>query len=112
MDGKIETTFTYNKGSFKGEQKTYYPTAFVRENSGNAVWGMQFIWPIKAEYRIVYVDPSYQFTIVGRSKRDYVWLMARESVMAQSDYDRLLSIIEEEGYDLSKIRRVPHQQVP
>ena len=49
---------------------------------------------------------------MGRSKRDYVWLMARESVMAQSDYDRLLSIIEEEGYDLSKIRRVPHQQVP
>ena len=87
----------------------YHPTAFIREGSGNAVWGMQFVWPIKAEYRIVYLDTDYQFTIIGRSKRDYVWLMAREPIIAETDYDRLLKIIAEEGYDLGKIRRVPQQ---
>lgn len=109
IDGQIETTFSFNKGGFDGKKKTYRPTAFIQEGTGNAVWGMQFIWPIKAEYRIVYVDPDYQFTIIGRSQRDYVWLMARDSVIAADDYDRLLSIIAEEGYDLSKIRRVPQQ---
>jgi apolipoprotein D and lipocalin family protein len=108
-NGKITTTFRFNEGSSNGEEKTYHPTAFIRENTGNAIWGMQFIWPIKAEYRIVYIDPTYDFTIIGRSKRDYVWLMARRPIIADTDYQRLLAMIAEEGYDLSKIRRVPQQ---
>ena len=109
IDGKVSTTFSFNKGSFSGEQKIYNPTGFVREGTGNAVWGMQFVWPFKAEYRVVYVDPEYQFTIIGRSKRDYVWLMARDAQVSESDYQRLIDIIDDEGYDLSKVRRVPHQ---
>lgn len=111
VNGRVATTFTFNKGGFEGERKTYQPTAFVREGSGNAVWGMQFVWPIKAEYRVVYIDPEYQFTIIGRTKRDYVWLMARQPVIAEDDYKRLLSIIEQEGYDLDKLRLVPQQSV-
>lgn len=111
VDGKIATTFSFNKGGFDGDRKTYKPTAFIREGTGNAVWGMQFVWPIKAEYRIVFIDPDYEFTIIGRTKRDYVWLMARQPIIADSVYDRLVRIIEEEGYDLSKLRRVPQQAV-
>lgn len=109
VDGKVATTFSFNEGGFDGKEKTYHPTAFIQEGTGNGVWGMQFVWPIKAEYRIVYIDSAYQFTIIGRSKRDYVWLMAREPSIAEADYDRLLRIIDEEGYDLDKVRLVPHQ---
>jgi len=109
VDGKVATTFSFNKGGFDGKKKIYRPKAFIQECTGNAVWGMQFVWPIKAEYRIVYIDPDYQFTIIGRSKRDYVWLMARDADVQATDYDRLIRIIAEEGYDLSKIRRVPQQ---
>ena len=107
-DGKIATTFTFNKGSFQGEKKTYRPTGFIRENTGNAVWGMQFVWPIRAEYRVVYVDDDYQQTIIGRSKRDYVWLMARSPNIDDTAYQRLVDIVVEQGYDPSLLRRVPH----
>ena len=108
VDGKVATTFTFNKGSLSGPQKTYNPTGFIVEGTGNAVWGMQFVWPIKAEYRVVYISESYDMTIIGRTKRDYVWLMARQSDISDADYNELLQIIEEEGYDLDKVRRVPH----
>ena len=107
VDGVVATTFTFNEGGFNGKQKTYKPTAFVRDGTGNAVWGMQFVWPIKAEYRVVYIDPDYEFTIIGRSKRDYVWLMARAPSIADTDYRRLVDIIEGQGYDLDKLRKVP-----
>jgi apolipoprotein D and lipocalin family protein len=106
-NGKIATTFTFNNGGFDGKQKIYTPTASVRDGSGNAIWGMQFVWPFKAEYRIIYVDPNYEFTIIGRSKRDYVWLMARDASIAEADYQRLISIIQEQGYDLDNLRKVP-----
>ncbi len=109
VDGKIATTFTFNKGGISGPLKTYKPTGFVKEGTGNAVWGMQFIWPIKAEYRIVYISPSYDLTIIGRTKRDFVWIMARQANISDADYNRLLGIVEEEGYDITKVRRVPHE---
>ncbi|MEX0324826.1 MAG: lipocalin family protein [Puniceicoccaceae bacterium] len=104
---RIDTTFTFNKGGFDGPLKEYNPTGFVSEES-DALWGMQFIWPIKAEYRIVYLDDNYTQTIIGRSKRDYVWIMARTPEIPEADYQKLLDIVAAEGYDLSQIRKVPH----
>ena len=50
-DGTIDTTFTFNKGAPNGPLKVYTPRGFLIDKSSNAVWGMQFIWPFKAEYR-------------------------------------------------------------
>lgn len=110
-DGTIATTFTFNKGSFDGKLKTYQPHGFVVENSGNALWGMQFIWPIKAEYRIAYLDENYTQTIIARNARDYVWIMARSPVMSDTDYAHLTQFVSKLGYDIKKLRRVPHQTI-
>jgi len=107
-DGTIETTFTFNEGSFDGEKKTYTPKGFVRDEKTNAEWGMQFIWPIKADYRIVHLDEDYETTIIGRRKRDYVWVMARSKEIADARYEKLVEKVGALGYDTSKLRKVPH----
>ena len=107
-DGTIETTFRFNKGGFDGPLKTYTPRGFVEDTQSNAVWGMQFIWPFKAEYRIVHLEPDYSVTVIGRTRRDYVWIMARRPRIPEEDYARLLSFLVEQGYDVAKIRKVPH----
>jgi apolipoprotein D and lipocalin family protein len=107
-DGTIDTVFTFNKGAFDGPLKRYTPRGFVRDESG-AVWGMQFLWPIKADYRIVYVSEDYTRTIVGRQARDHVWIMAREPSLSSDEYASLLATVTREGYDVSKLRLVPQQ---
>lgn len=106
-DGSIATSFTFRKGGFDGPLKRYRPTGFVVDNSGNALWGMQFVWPIKAEYRIAYLDPAYQHTIIARNARDYAWIMARTPHMDDADYAQLVELIRGYGYDVSKLRKVP-----
>lgn len=108
-DGTVPTTFRFREGGFEGERKTYHPTGYVIDTQSNAVWGMQFIWPIKADYRIVFLDESYSQTVIGRTARDYVWLMARTPEIPDSDYQRFLTLIAEEGYDVSKVRKVPQR---
>ncbi len=108
-DGTIETTFSFNKGSFDGPLKVSNPKGFVRDHPSNAVWGMQFIWPIKAEFLVAYVNDEYTQTVIGRSKRDYVWIMARTPSIPQADYQKILEFLDNEGYDLSKIQKVPQQ---
>jgi len=108
-DGSIKTTFTFRKGSPKGELKSYHPTGFVVPNTGNAIWGMQFIWPIKAEYRIVYLDEAYQTTIIARNARDYVWLMSRNPSMTNDQYSGFVAQIQAMGYDINKLVKIPQE---
>ena len=107
-DGTIGTTFTFNEGNLNGPPKTYKPKGFVIKNSGNAEWGMQFIWPIKAQYKIVYLDDAYQNTIIARDDRDYVWIMSREKKIEQKTLERLVEKIKIDGYDINKIRWIEH----
>ena len=108
-DGSIATTFTFNKGAFDGKAKKYEPKGFVRPDTGNALWGMQFIWPIKAEFRIAYLDSAYQTTIIARNARDYVWLMARTPQIDDAEYVRLTTLIKSWGYDMTKLVKSPQQ---
>jgi apolipoprotein D and lipocalin family protein len=111
-DGTIETTFTFRDGGFDGEPKRYTPRGYVVDRGSNAVWGMQFVWPIKADYRIAYLARDYSQTVIAREKRDYVWIMARTPRIADEDYERLVRFVAAQGYDVSKIRRVPQRDRP
>lgn len=108
-DGTIGVTFTFNEGGFDGPRKEYHPKGFVGTDGSNAIWGMQFVWPIKAEYLIAFLDADYTQTVVARSSRDYVWLMARTPTVSDADYDRFVRQIAAWGYDVGKLRRVPQR---
>lgn len=107
-DGRIQTTFRYRQGAHDAELNTMRPIGTVVAGTGNAVWGMQFVWPIQAEYVIAYLNEDSSQTIVARSERDYVWIMARTPRLSDGDYEALLARVKAMGYDLAKVRKVPH----
>ena len=106
-DGTIRTTFRYRNGSADAPMKTMEPVGRVVPGTNNAVWEMQFVWPIQAEYVIVDLAPDYSRTIVGRSKRDYVWLMSRQPSLPAPELAAAIQKIRELGYDTTKLRMVP-----
>ena len=108
-DGTIATTFTFRAGGFDGEEKRYTPRGFVVDRTSNALWGMQFVWPVKADYRIVWLADDYSQTVIGRERRDYVWIMARTPQIPETDYQRLLALVGAQGYDVTQVRKVPQR---
>lgn len=108
-DGRIMTTFRFRKGSFDAPVKVMHPVGRVIPGTGNAVWDMQVYWPIKAEYVIVGLNDDYSQTIIGRSKRDYAWVMARTPTISDADYDAALAKLKALGYSLDNLRKVPQQ---
>jgi len=107
-DGTISTLFTCRKDSFEGEIKTMKPKAVVRDTA-NANWGLQFVWPLRVEHLIAYLSPDYSQTIIARTKRDYVWIMARTPAISDGDFETLAAKVAELGYDRSKLQRVPQR---
>jgi apolipoprotein D and lipocalin family protein len=81
----------------------------VLDKETNSVWGMQFVWPFKGDFRIVYLNDDYTQTVIGREKRDYVWIMSRQPTIPEADYRRIVELLAREGYDTAEIRKVPQR---
>jgi apolipoprotein D and lipocalin family protein len=107
-DGRIKTTYSFRDGAFEGPLREYHPTGFVHDRITNAEWRMQFLWPFKSAYLIAHVDETYSSTIIGVPDRSNVWLMTRTPNLSQEAYMGLLGVADGLGFDVSKIKRVPH----
>ncbi|HSG91077.1 MAG TPA: lipocalin family protein [Pseudomonadales bacterium] len=108
-DGAVATTFRLRRGGFDADLSEFHPTGHVVPDTGNAVWGMQFVWPLRADYRIMRFDPEAGITVIGRRARDYVWIMARTPQLPEARWRELVAFAASAGYDAEQIRRVPQR---
>lgn len=106
-DGTVATTFTFREGGADGELRRMTPTGYIVDTASNAVWGMQFVWRIKADFRIAYLSEDYGVTVIARQRRDYVWVMARTPQIPEAQYEEIVKRIAAWGYDVARLRRVP-----
>lgn len=107
----VETTFSFRRGAFDGPLETMHATGHVSERETGR-WGMHFYWwqgPFRFEYVVADVDGDYNEVVIGRSARDYVWVMARTPTIPDSSWARLIRVVQNAGYDSSKLRRVPQR---
>ena len=107
-DGSIDTRYRFRQDSFDGPLKSFNPTAFVYNTETNTEWRMQFLWPFKSVYLIAYVADDYSQTIIGVPNRDFVWIMSRTPEVSEDEYQRLLQLTIDAGYDAESIVRIPH----
>ncbi len=108
-EGVIETTYTFLDGGFDGPEKRFTPKGWVYDRDTNAEWRMQFVWPFKAAYLIVYLDQDYQKTIIGVPDRGNIWIMSRTPQMSEAEYLQMLSYAAGLGYDITKVKRQPQR---
>ena len=108
-NGTIDTTYRFHNGGFDGPVKTLRPRARVLDRASNARWGMQFLWPFRAQYLIAYLGKDYDTTVIARDARDYVWIMARTPTISVGEYRRLRDFVGSLGYDVTKLRLYPQR---
>lgn len=109
-ENRIDVDFEFNKESFDGDKKSYPQKAFVYNEKTKAEWRIQFFWPLKFAYLIMSVAPDYSHTVIGVPDRDHVWIMARTPTMSEETYQKLVSEIKEQHFDVSKLERVPQEE--
>jgi apolipoprotein D and lipocalin family protein len=107
--GHIQTTYNFRKGGFDGPEKTMRPVGKVVNTETNAEWRMRFFGLFSAPYLILYVDPDYQYTLVGHPNREMSWLMSRSPEITESKYVELITKLVERGYGLETFERIPQK---
>ncbi|HUB90302.1 MAG TPA: lipocalin family protein [Dyella sp.] len=108
-DGNVYTAFRFNNGGFDASEKSIHSLGIVKPGTGNAVWGVQLFWPLRAQYIVAYLSKDYGETIVARDARDYTWVMARTPSVSPDVYQALMQKVKSLGYDMSQLRQVPQR---
>jgi apolipoprotein D and lipocalin family protein len=111
-DGTVATTYSFNAKSFDGPHKEYHSRGYVTDTASNAVWGQQYVWPFRADYRISFLSADYTTAVIAREKRDFVWIMARTPTIPEAEYARLVQFVASQGYDPARLLRAPQAGNP
>lgn len=107
-DGKIAITYTFNKGSFEGKEKTLNMVGRVVNTETNAEWRVRPFWPLSLQYLVTDLANDYRYTVIGHPSRNYVWIMARDTAVSEEDWQKILARLADQGFDLDRILKVPH----
>jgi apolipoprotein D and lipocalin family protein len=61
------------------------------------------LFNVKGDYNIIFLDPNYQFVIVGSRDRKSLWIMSRTPSMPPDILQRYVSYSRSIGFDISKL---------
>ncbi|MFB0515816.1 MAG: lipocalin family protein [Candidatus Neomarinimicrobiota bacterium] len=107
-DGRIEVRNQGFRHSLQGKPSDIKGIAWVPDLAVPARLKVRFFWPFAADYRIIALDAvEYQYAIVTSSSWKYLWILGRQPQMEPELYDRLVTMAQQHGFDVSRLYRVP-----
>jgi len=109
-DGKVEVLNSGYKEGFNGKMKTIKGKAWVADTATNAKLKVSFFWPFTGNYWIIELGKDYEYAVVGDESRKYLWILSRTPQMDEALYNELLKRVQDRGFDVSKVEKVPQKQ--
>jgi apolipoprotein D and lipocalin family protein len=108
-NGKVRVLNSGYKGDFNGKLKTIKGKAWVVDTATNAKLKVSFFWPFAGNYWILELGKDYEYAVVGEGSRKYLWILSRTPQMDEAVYNELLKRVQDKGFDISKLEKVPQK---
>lgn len=108
-DGRIDVEYFQREDSHQAEWLMYRGVATVQDVYANNHWRIVYTWPRQTEFRIRYLSDDYRYAIVGDERGRWMQFLSRDPLIADTDYSNLMLMVQNMGYDISKVRRVPQK---
>jgi apolipoprotein D and lipocalin family protein len=105
-DGRMDNIYIFRR-SFDAPEQEWRGISWVHNPETNAEWRVQFIWPFRVPYLVIDLDPDYRWAVIGHPSRNYFWILARERSLPDDIYRGILERAAAQGYDPSRVAKVP-----
>jgi len=100
---------TVVNSAYKAEKKKNVKIrgkAFVVKGSNFAKLKVQFFWPFRGDYWIIELADDYSYAAVGDQGRKTLWILARDKVLKDETYNKILEKVKLKGFDVSKVKKM------
>lgn len=97
-DGKVDVLNTGMKGGKPTEAK-----GVAKVTDTPALLRVSFWGPFYSDYRVMLLDPDYQYALIGSGSDDYLWILSRTPQITPETKTLILAEAQKRGYDTSKL---------
>jgi apolipoprotein D and lipocalin family protein len=109
---QVDVKYTFTKNGADGALTTITQRAFVHDTATNAEWRFQPFWPLKIPFFILSTGgdangAGYDWVVAAVADRSFCWIMSRSPTMDDAVYAGILSDLEANQFDVSKISKTP-----
>ena len=101
-----------NRG-FKDQKNNWKESTargYLNPESTSGEFAVSFFWPFKARYRIIELDPEYQYAVVTSNSMDYFWILSRSMNMGDTQIEEILQRAKKWGFKTDQFIRVEHTE--
>ena len=67
----------------------------------------KFLFWFSGKYWVIYLEPNYQYAIVGHPTRDYGWILSRTPELSAETLKELVQFLKVSGYDPCRFQTSP-----
>lgn len=109
QDGSIDITYEAEKD---GSKKMIKQKGTIVDKKSNAEWKIQMTKPyiplMKFPFKIILLDDSYKYMVVGYPKNKMGWIMSREKKLDLNVYENILEDLKSFGYSPEQFVLIEH----
>lgn len=102
-DGKIKVLNSGHLKTLDGPYKESIGKAKPNRNGKAGQLQVSFFGPFYSDYYILDLAPDYSYSVVGSSSPKYLWILSRTPQLPQNVKGKILSNLQQRGYDTSKL---------
>ena len=108
-DGRIQNSYLFRRGSLDAPLEEWKGVAWVHDKQSNAEWRVQFVWPFRVPFLVIDLDDDYQWAVIGYPSRKLAWVLSRKTSLDEKTYQGILQRMQQQGYDTTKLAKVPQR---
>ncbi len=106
-DGTLRVDFAFHKKTLDAPEEYWKGSGKILNHTTNAAWKVRLIWPFTASYRILELDPNYQWAVATTDSGDMMWVLSRTETLPAPVYERIREKIADRGLDPTNLEMVP-----
>ena len=84
------------------EKKEAIGRAYATDDT-NSKLKVSFFRPFYGDYWVMILDENYDYVVVGTPSREYLWILARKSILDEKIKNEILQKLPTLGFDASKL---------
>lgn len=73
------------------------------EAAGTGELEVTFFWPFYSMYRVIWLDPDYQTSVVTGANKDFLWILSRTPVLQDDEKKSIMDFLEQHDYPVGNL---------
>lgn len=102
---KVKKSFR-SRGRFI-QDLVLHGTAYVQENTNNAKFKVQYLWPFFDASCVIDLADDYSYAVISNPSRSALTILSRNPKMDSSIYSTIIDRVKNKGFNTDRLRKTP-----